>query len=1178
MEVEVLVVLAVEVVVLAVLVVLLVVMMILVGLVPMLLLLVLVVVAVVVVGGVVLLVILNGGLNGDGGAGNAGGGAGGQGGAGGAEDCGWAGGAGGGGGGGGSVGTAAADPNNIVAGGAGGDGGAGDNGENGGSGGYGGNGGAGQYLTTGGTIESSTGGAGGAGGAGGDGNSGGGIGGDGIGGDGGWGGAGGAGAVLAAAGTFTVDGAIITGGDGGAGGAAGNPPGDPWGSDYAEAGCHGRGGAGILVTTDAVTLDIKSGTISSGKYVSTYDNSISIEADQAEVNISGGTLNGDIVTYGDKTTLNFTGGTLNGSIYLRMSQNEESTLNIVGGDGTNGSNITKNIYGLGGTTTLNWEGDLGSSNITGYDSNGLGININLTDNAQTTGDISLGGGAINGGYNLSVGKLTTTGDVGGSNSLGNFTASGDVSTGAFSAASTTLTNSAKFTTSGLATITGDFDASNGGLVSVAGLEVNAGSANGNIDVSGGGLTATGAVNIYGNLISTGQDVDATGQTLKVGVDITAKDITAGAITANSIGASGSVTVTGNVTTTNTFEAEKLVVGGEVVLDTGTNYSTLTGATGISITTGNMLTIAAGSDNDNFKGVEMAAGAKINIDGATAANDRSKGKTFSGFTFLNNNATIRVGAGTTAKLGAVNLSSGTGNRLVLDFGSSGTATSGAKVAGTLTDSTIKISGTQAQATNVYGINGVVGTTYTNVFASYLTAQNAVAFEDGDLLSTEDDVRIYTILLNGSGMDILVQAAGSGANGTGANAAENKVTQGGGSAEAGKAAQDLVNNQASMPQQGQDYVSKLTVLPSNEMARAVAQTIGEGATAPSTQSSLLAITAATSSVENQMVNFRSGNIAQGLASSFGGSGATSALDNMADASELEVAYESGFTSGVDTTEYKKVTVWANGFGGFGEQGTIGSDIGYSFWNAGTMVGLDYAFARELRLGALFGYSYNKTDVNWNSGNSVDNALRVGAYASYNWNAFFVDLSPTMGIHLINSRRNIWDGSVAKGDRTGIDFNASGTVGYNFELPFGINFVPEYTLTYTMFYDPKYTETGAGAANVTYNSYTSNSLVQDLGVKFGKLLRVSDNLAFLPEVWGGWEYEFLDTGGERNTVTSAVLGAQSYTTEMNAMAQNRGYWGIGMTALLKDNVSVYGRYDQRVWHKGFNIGFLVGVKIDF
>ncbi len=527
--------------------------------------------------------------------------------------------------------------------------------------------------------------------------------------------------------------------------------------------------------------------------------------------------------------------------------------------------------------------------------------------------------------------------------------------------------------------------------------------------------------------------------------------------------------------------------------------------------------------------------------------------------------ITAGGTVTTTAGGINTNTG---KLTLDLGTS------AGTAGVENDATKYATVTAAAAyttaksgTNydeVFAVNGISGTTYDDVFIT----TDLIGATAGDTLSTTDRYRTY--VLGADVSDIVV-----GTNTSGINSA---VTGNGGTAVASTAAQYLVENQASFDSEGFTYVQNMAQLSAPQFARAAEETIGEEATTQTAQNALMGVNASTTAVSNQMTSFRSGNIAAGMASSFNSGGATAALSDMADAETLAEAYEAGFTSGSDCAVYKKVQVWANGFGGFGEQGTDGTMIGYDFWNIGTMVGLDYAFAKELRVGALFGYSYNKTDVNWNSGDSTDNLLRFGAYASYNWDNFFVDLSPTMGIHILESNRNIWNGATAKGDRTGVDFNISGTVGYTFNLPADIQLTPSYSLGYTMFYDPEFTETGAGAANVKYNSFTSNSLLQDLGVRLGKLIRTSDDLAFLPEVWGGWEVEYLNTGGNRNTTTASSIGSQTYGTTMNGMATNRGYWGAGMTALIKDNVSVFGRYDQKIWDKGYNVGFTAGVKVSF
>lgn len=534
------------------------------------------------------------------------------------------------------------------------------------------------------------------------------------------------------------------------------------------------------------------------------------------------------------------------------------------------------------------------------------------------------------------------------------------------------------------------------------------------------------------------------------------------------------------------------------------------------------------------------------------------------TLANDKIAVRVGGIVRGNVTTV-ADSGVGVDLGSGIGTNGinnVTTTYGSVIGQITTADADNTGTTVS--QVYAVNGVSGITYNDVFSTAIQAADTSTFGNGKTLSTMDTLRIYT--LADSGKDIVVSTNTSGINSV--------VTENGGSAEDASFIAEMIEKQGSMNAQDAAYVTALSQLQGAQLTRAGQQSRGEEATTGTAQAAIQGVIGSASAVSNQMTSFRSGSISAGM-TSFSTGGATAALSDMADADTLADAYEAGFTGASDQGVYHKVQVWANGYGGFGEQGTDGNMIGYDFWNIGTMVGLDYAFAKELRVGALFGYSYNETDVNWDSGDSHDNALRFGAYASYNWDNFFVDLSPTMGVHIIDSNRNIWNGATAKGERTGVDFNINGTIGYTFNLPCDFQITPSYSLGYTMFYDPDYTETGAGSANVSYDSFTSNSLVQDLGVRFGKLFRASDDLAFLPEAWGGWEVEYLNTGGTRNTTGVANISSQ---TSMNGMATHRGYWGAGMTALIKDNISVYGRYDHKIWDKGYNVGFTAGVKVSF
>ncbi len=718
----------------------------------------------------------------------------------------------------------------------------------------------------------------------------------------------------------------------------------------------------------------------------------------------------------------------------------------------------------------------------------------------------------------------------------------------------------------------------------------AGGSNATAEVLNDAVLEVGTLNFAGG--TGGSVTSAATATLTIGnvnIDaVTASENVTGSITSGAVNANGNITGTVTLTGDDTHVATltlsdatnvtgTVVFAGatnsDAILDVNTAVSSLDN---VSVAANSFGNITNGANAKYYGGtvngtLTVASAMKVYGYDGYAYNIGSGGKlqTTGALTFDNTSATptMTVGAGGNVTAVTINTTNG---KIVLNLGSSagtaGVETDTTKYA-TLDGGTITTAVSSNVLTEIYAANGISGTTYADVF------DDDSSWTVNDKLRTNNQYRTYTIVDKDAGTDYFDVTVST--NTSGINSA---VTGNGGTAVASTAAQYLISNQASFDSEGFTYVQNMAQLDAPQFARAAEETIGEEATTQTAQNALMGVTASTTAVSNQMTSFRSGNIASGMASSFNSGGATAALSDMADAETLAEAYEAGFTSGSDCAVYKKVQVWANGFGGFGEQGTDGSMIGYDFWNIGTMVGLDYAFAKELRVGALFGYSYNKTDVNWNSGDSTDNLLRFGAYASYNWDNFFVDLSPTMGVHILESNRNIWNGATAKGDRTGVDFNISGTVGYTFNLPADIQLTPSYSLGYTMFYDPEFTETGAGAANVKYNSFTSNSLLQDLGVRLGKLIRCSDDLAFLPEVWGGWEVEYLNTGGNRNTTTASSIGSQTYGTTMNGMATNRGYWGLGLTALIKDNVSVFGRYDQKIWDKGYNVGFTAGVKVSF
>ncbi len=809
---------------------------------------------------------------------------------------------------------------------------------------------------------------------------------------------------------------------------------------------------------------------------------------------------------------------------------------------------TLTIYGGDDATAV------GVVNITDAISTGsAGIKI-LTTGDATSGAISVGG-IDSSSLDGAGGAVTVSTDGGGIKVVGNIDSHSSSLDGA----------------GGAVTVSTD----GGGIKVVGNINSSSvGGGGGDVTVS---TTGSGAITVDGDINSSSANgaggavtVSATGGEIRVVGAINSSSANGAGGAVKVLAANGKITLLGDIQTNNgtvTIEAGELncnigTIGdstnksGQVDITigsvtSGTIGNILTNGANVNITAGNGLNLSsinAGSGSINL----TANNGTFTLSGATTCSALNIAVS-KGATFINNTGTGSV----------IDLSGDKGS-LTLDFGDASATSTYAKTTGAF-----KSSGT-AEVTSIYGINGFAGRTYVGVFDTQVVDETDTAYADGiELNNTKDTYRKY--MLTNNGRDIIVKNN---------NSIRQDIIDLGGSQQAAGAANNLIDNQGNFDSEGQEFVDQLTALSGHNLLRGSRELIGEEATDAAIQSGLQGVTAATGAVRNQMAAFRMGSLASGLASSFSSAGSTAATSDMADADELSAAYEaadSSFTT--DNTVYHQTTVWANAFGGFGEQGTKGDATGYDFWNAGTMVGLDYAFAEELRVGGLLGYSYNRANLYEDRGDSIDNVLRLGGYASYNWDNFFVDISPSMGIHIIESNRKlITNGLTAKGERTGLDFNINGSIGYTFNLPYDIDFTPSYSLGYTLFYDPAYTETGAGAGNLSYKSFNSNSLLQDTGVKFGKLFRVSEKLAFLPEVWGGLEVEYLNTGGNRSSTTSTSIGGSSYSTSVSSLETYRGYWGAGITALVNDNVSVFGRYDHKIWHKGYNAGFSAGIKIAF
>lgn len=626
----------------------------------------------------------------------------------------------------------------------------------------------------------------------------------------------------------------------------------------------------------------------------------------------------------------------------------------------------------------------------------------------------------------------------------------------------------------------------------------------------------------------------------------------------------------------------LYVGGDSFAGTFAQISGATATLNLSnaISTTGTVTVGAGSIY-NLSGTHTHSGASFVVNGAMNLSGSALADINAGNLTLGSTGTLTgTGAveGTVNALAGSTLTPGSTANKVGTITVTGDVTTAGRIALDYTPTTsdcLSVTGNlnlnAAQLNITPELGGQANTAKTLVSAGNLTAAGVT------VNTTESSVLINyetTVTTGAAGTVVVTSRAVDGAYRTAATSSNQGLS----------ASMDrlTVNHAADMD----GIFDKMNRMTSNsDVNAAMTQLNNSNCASASNQMGMAGVRQSNAALSSQFTSLRQSKLANSLPSVKAAKAAArdtaraSAGGMPTDEESAKAARKSKLDSDRAASPYRKWDGALKFYGGFGEEGSSGDATGYDFGGVGALTSLDYAFSQEIRAGVLIDYSYNRANLYNNLGNATDNVLRVGPFASFNWDKLFVDTAPTMGIHMLETERNIgFLNTAAKGERTGCDVNWFNQVGYQFDLPKEIMLTPSYGLGFTAMYDPEYTETGAASgANLKVNEFTSYSLVQNLDLKLGRIFQIGKNVGLLPEVWGGWEHEYLNNAGD---ITSAFAAApsQSWTSPVNAIAQDRAVLGAGLTTLITDRWSLSGRYEQRIWQGGMSTNFSAGIKVSF
>ena len=250
------------------------------------------------------------------------------------------------------------------------------------------------------------------------------------------------------------------------------------------------------------------------------------------------------------------------------------------------------------------------------------------------------------------------------------------------------------------------------------------------------------------------------------------------------------------------------------------------------------------------------------------------------------------------------------------------------------------------------------------------------------------------------------------------------------------------------------------------------------------------------------------------------------------------------------------WVKPFGSWAEQDDINGVSGYDASTYGIVLGSDARLSDKQRLGVAFGYSNSNVDSNSAvAGQSADvNSYQFIVYGSHSLNETTdINFQADIGHHNTEGTRQ----SALMSTTASSDYNS-------WSAHFGAGLSREYTLSektkltptvrfdYTAIRDESYTETGAGALNLSVDSNTTEELVLGLG---GKLTHeVSDAATLTAKLGVG--YDVMD---QKDSITAAFAGAPSATFVTEGLDSSP--WlvnaGVGIVNQVSDSVEFSANY---------------------
>ncbi len=259
-----------------------------------------------------------------------------------------------------------------------------------------------------------------------------------------------------------------------------------------------------------------------------------------------------------------------------------------------------------------------------------------------------------------------------------------------------------------------------------------------------------------------------------------------------------------------------------------------------------------------------------------------------------------------------------------------------------------------------------------------------------------------------------------------------------------------------------------------------------------------------------------------------------------------------------------VWLRPFGAFADQGSLDGVPGYSTSGGGVAAGIDRVLSPDFVLGGVFAYSYTSiTGSNDAVPNSLDiSTYQLGVYGAYSL-APDLDLSFQLdaGLNRNSESRSIaFMGSTASADYDGYTTHAGLGLRKTFAVAPGITLAPTLRLDYAQVGADAYSETGAGALDLSVSSQTYRELMLSAGLKGA--YQIADHVLVTANAGIGY-----NTLNNQTQITASYAGGGgSFVTTGLDVSPWLFTAGVGLVGMRTERLDLSLNYDLEASPSGF------------